>query len=116
MDEFYNKHYITVDEQGCIVDGFSDAFRQPSEADICINEKGGYQFRLFAGGEENPQLLTEDGIPLYKNVGGHAVERTAEEIEADRSALPQPEAVPTQEERIADLEEAVDMILSGVTE
>lgn len=29
---------------------------------------------------------------------------------------PEPEAVPTTEERVADLEEALSMILSGVTE
>ena len=54
--DFYNKHYITVDERSRIVNGFSDAFRKPSETDICINEQGGYQFRLFPGGEENPAL------------------------------------------------------------
>lgn len=116
MDEFCNKHYITVDERGCIVDGFSDAFRQPSEADICINKKGGYQFRLFPGGEENPPLYAEAMIARYKYEDGHVVERPAEEIEADRSALPVPEAKPTQEERIADLEEALELLLSGVTE
>lgn len=85
----YNKHYITVDEQGRIVDGFSDAFRQPAELDICINEQGGYQFRLFPGGEENPFLFEEHGVPLYKYDGAVA-ERSAEEIEADIAALPEP--------------------------
>ena len=55
MDVF--SHYITVDAQGCITSGFSDAFREPSETDICINERGGYQFRLFPTGEENPLLF-----------------------------------------------------------
>lgn len=64
---FYNKHYITVDEQNRIVNGFSDAFRQPTETDICINDQGGYQFRLFPGGEENPPLYEfEHMVPLYK--------------------------------------------------
>lgn len=93
MDEmnFYNKHYITVDEMGRIVNGFSDAFHDPGETDICINERGGYQFRLFPGGEENPFLLEEHGVPRYKYTDGAVAERTAEEIAADIAALPAPE-------------------------
>ena len=88
MEEFYNKHYITVDDRGRIVDGFSDAFRKPADTDICINERGGYQFRLFHGGTENPMLLVENGVPLYKFVRGTVVMRSAEEIAADREAVP----------------------------
>ena len=102
---FYNKHYISVDELGRIVNGFSNAFRQPSDTDICINEQGGYQFRLFPGGEENPQLHEwPHMIPLYKYENGEVVKRTEEEIEADIAALPVPEYKPTAEERIAELE------------
>ena len=104
--EFYSKHYITIDEQNRIVNGFSDAFRHPTDTDICINEQGSYQFRLYPGGEENPTLLDWDGmIPLYKYEDGQVVKRTEEEIEADRETLPKPEYTPTQEERIAALEE-----------
>ncbi len=95
---FYNKHYISVDDAGRITDGFSDAFRTPSDTNICINEQGGYQFRLFPGGEENPALY--DGmhmIPLYKYENGKVVERTDEEIDADIAALPEP--LPTDDER-----------------
>lgn len=89
--EFYNKHYISVDEQGRIVDGFSDAFRKPSNTDICISEQGGYQFRLFPGGEENPFLLERTYmIPLYKYENGTVVKRTEKEIEADIADLPRP--------------------------
>ena len=106
MDAFYNKHYIAVDNQNRIVGGFSDAFRQPTETDICINEQGGYQFRLFPNGEENPCLFDWDGmIPLFKYKNGQVVKRTEEEIEADRAVLPVPETKPTAEERIAELEE-----------
>lgn len=93
--ENYNKHYITVDERGRIVDGFSDAFRKPSDTDICINEQGGYQFRLFPGGEENPFLLERTYmIPLYKYENGTVVKRTEAEIEADIAALPKPTPPP----------------------
>lgn len=97
---FYNKHYITVDEQGRITDGFSDAFRSPAETDICINERGGYQFRLFPGGEENPVLSEEHGIPLYQYDGGQVVRRTQDEITTDLAALPQPEKTPSQLDRV----------------
>ena len=98
--ENYNKHYISVDAAGRIVDGFSDAFREPSETDICINEQGGYQFRLFPNGEENPFLYEEHMIPLYKYDNGEVIKRTTEEIEADIDALPEPEIVPSQLDQI----------------
>ena len=94
---FYNKHYISIRKDGCIVNGFSDAFRQPSETDILLTDKGGYQFRLFSGGEENPSLYDWNGmIPLYKWESGEVVRRTVEEIEADRAALPEPETPATE--------------------
>ena len=102
MEEFYNKHYITVDERSRIVYGFSDAFRQPSDTDICINEQGGYQFRVFPGGEENPALLADPYmIPMYK-WDGEVIKRTAEEIEADIADLPKP--TPSDPDDISDAE------------
>ena len=84
MEQLYNKHYITIDSNNRITSGFSNAFHQPVETDICINEQGGYQFRLFQGGEENPSLLSYDGIPLYKWQDGTVAVRTAEEIATDK--------------------------------
>ena len=95
---FYNKHYIRIREDGCIVDGFSDAFNQPDDTDICINDKGGYQFRLVPGGEENPSLFDWNGIPRYRWDGSAAVLRTDEELEADRANIPEP--APTQLDRV----------------
>ena len=110
---FYNKHFISVDERNRIVNGFSDAFRQPSENDICINEQGGYQFRLIYAefnpnleimavhkqSEENPPLFEFNHmIPLYRWDAAvkQVVKRTEEEIEADIAAIPEPEVVPSQ--------------------
>ena len=104
----YNNHYITV-KDGLIVDGFSDAFREPKEGDILINDKGTYQFRLVIGGEvteENPILFTMDHISLYKYEDNEIVKRSDEEIEEERSHIIH-EYVPTLEERIADLEAAI---------
>lgn len=101
MDEIlYNRHYITIDEQNRIINGFSDAFRQPTDTDICINGQGSYQFCLFPGSEENPCLFErEHMIPLYKYEDGEVVERSEEEIKADRPG-PLPEPEPTVDELI----------------
>lgn len=114
MNEFYNKHYITTDAQGRITDGWSDGPHPEKDTSgaICINEQGGYQFRLiysagFVGdaefpsiceSEENPPLYTMDGIPLYKWGAGVAHNRTEEEIAADRAAIPEPP--PSAQERL----------------
>ena len=97
---FIDLHYITTDARGRITSGWSDGphpDRDITDA-ICINEQGGYQFRLFPGGEENPPLYTMDGVPLYRWDGESAVPRTAEEIEADRAAMPEPP--PTAQEQL----------------
>lgn len=92
MSAYYNRHYITTDSQGRIVDGWSDGPHRNRDTDgaICINEEGGYQFRLCDGGPENPPLYTMDGIPLYRWDGAQAVARTEAEIAADRAAIPEP--------------------------
>lgn len=92
MDEYYNKHYIKPDSSNRIIGCWSDGphpGRDTTNA-ICISDKGGYQFRLFPDGEENPSLYDADGIPLYKWDGQAVVKRTAEEIAADRAAIPAP--------------------------
>jgi len=95
-----NRHYISVDIQSRITGGWSDGLfpdKDTSDA-VCINAQGGYQFRLFPGGEENPPLYDMDGIPLYKWDGQAVQPRTAEEIAADRAAIPAPP--PSEMERL----------------
>ena len=106
MDEFkfYNKHYIKTDDRGRIVDGWSNGPHPEKDTagkTVCINPKGGYQFRLVIGGaqtEENPPLWTMDGIPLYKWDGEAVQRRTEEEIEADRAMIPP--APPSEMEKL----------------
>ena len=92
--EFYNKHYISIDDQTRIIDGWSDGPHpeKETEGSECINERGGYQFRLFPDREENPTLFDMDGIPLYKYEDGEVFERTPEEIGADRAVIDQQRA------------------------
>lgn len=105
MKEFYNHHYIGTDAQGRITSGWSDGPHPDRDTTgaICINEQGGYQFRLYPGGEENPALYTMDGIPLYHWDGEQAVPRTEAEINADREAIPAPPPSP-QEQLRADVD------------
>ena len=89
FEPIYNKHYIQTNERNEVVNSFSDAFRQPTDGDICINEQGGYQFRLIVDGEqteENPLLFDFPSMtPLYK-WDGEVKHRTDEELDADREA------------------------------
>lgn len=100
MIELYNKHYISADFQSRITDGWSDGPRPDRDTTdaICINEQGGYQFRLFPGGEENPALYTMDGVPLYRWDGQAVQRRTDKEIGADRLYIPAPS--PTAQEQL----------------
>lgn len=107
----YNKHYITTDAQGRITSGWSDGphpDRDTTNA-ICINEQGGYQFRLFPGGEENPPLYTMDGVPLYRWDGEKAVPRTEEELAEDRM----PPLDQLQAGRLAQLSAACNAVITG---
>ena len=106
-NQIFNHHYIRTNADGNITTGFSDAFEQPQENDILINNQGGYQFRLFPDGEENPNLITYDGIALYRWTEGTVEQRTEEEIQTERNRIPQPAPCPTQEERIAAVEAAI---------
>ena len=91
--EYYNRHYIKVDDKGRITDAWSGGpLRDKDTAGaICINERGGYQLRLVIDGEEteeNPPLRTMQGVPLYKWTGSEVQRRTPEEIAADIAAIP----------------------------
>lgn len=86
---FYNRHYITVRSDGAITNYWSDGPHPEKDTAnaVCINDRGGYQFRLYPDGEENPPIRALDGIPLYKWDGKRVVRRTDEEISADRAAI-----------------------------
>lgn len=100
MDIVYSKHYIKVDQTGRILESWSDGPRPDKDAKgaVCINGQGGYQFRLFPGGEENPELYDGRGIPLYKWDGAQVIARSQEEIDADYAAMPKP--APTEQEQM----------------
>ena len=92
--------YIKVDEQGRIT-RCEGEYTLPANLDgWTLIEEGTPCDRLnlaqshyFDGG-----LYTMDGIPRYRWDGTQAVERTEEELEADRAARPAPE--PTEQEQL----------------
>lgn len=106
MDDmaFYNSHYIRTDDRNRIVDGFSDGphYGHTTEGYVCINDKGGYQFRLILDGvptEENPPLFDWNGIPLYEYLDGAIKHRSEADIEADAAAIPPPPPSPLEQLR-----------------
>lgn len=97
----YNCHYIALREDGAIIFSWSDGpFPDKDTTNaICINDRGGYQFRFTENGEENPPLYDIEGIPLYKWDGKQVVSRLEDEIEAERNMIPLPPPSPMEQLR-----------------
>ena len=104
------KHYVIIDETGCILRGFSDDFEQPDANAICINEDGGRHFEL--NGVINPPMTDYNVVPLYKFDGKKVIARTKLQLEADKPVVI---SVPTIEERVQVIELAVkELATNGV--
>ena len=88
---------VKTDEKACIVAVNSSAF-VPAGWGTEIDQGIGDRYHHAQGNYFDQPIYTEDGIPRYKLQDGKAVERTEEEIQADREALPKPEPTPTVEE------------------
>ena len=97
-----SKVYIQIDNQGRILrcDG---GYTTPSDLTgwIEIDEGTGDKYNLCQSHYFDGGLYTMDGIPRYRWDGTQAVERTEEELEADRAARPAPP--PTTEEVLLEL-------------
>lgn len=107
--------YVQTDEQGRITAVNSSAFVD-AEWGAEIDQGYGDKYH-HAQGNYFDQIYTDDGIPRYKLEDGKPVERTEEEIEADRAALPEPG--PTENEklrqRVTELEHQIlTMRLGGI--
>lgn len=89
--------YVQTDEQDRITAINSSAFvSRDWGAEIGSGPDGKHH---HAQGNYLPRpVYTHDGIPRYKLVDGQPVERTQEEIEADRAAIPAPP--PTAQEQL----------------
>lgn len=96
-----SKVYVLTDEQnrilrcegGYTMDNISDI-----DAWTLIDEGYGDKYNLCQSHYFDGGLRTEDGILLWKLVDGVPVERTEEELDADRSEVPA--AAPTEQEQL----------------
>ena len=68
--EEYNKIYARVNANGIVVDIFSEAFKTPTENDICINATN-----TDRHGAQRYKVYDENGIANYAIVNGVLVER-----------------------------------------
>lgn len=77
MEEYieYNKIYARVNANGIVVDIFSEAFKTPTENDVCINATN-----TDRHGAQRYQVYDENGIANYAIVNGVLVvrDKTAE--------------------------------------
>lgn len=122
MNDVY-KVYIRRDDAERIIDVNSDAFLTEYNGWVQIDEGTGDRYHHAQGNYFPGPLYGERGIPRYAYVKDGSPkwrERTPEEMDADY-VPPEPEPplgdrVDAVEIKTGDLEEALDMILSGVTE
>ena len=105
--------YVRTDGEGRILDIGSDAFWRSVDGWTAIDRGSGDRYR-HAQGNYLPGPVTDVyGVCRYKIAGGEIIERTEDELRADRPAT---EETLTTEQRLTTLEEALEMILTGVTE
>ena len=97
FDMFFNKHYIRVNAEGMIIKGFSDAFEQPIEGDILINEKGGRHFEI--NGETNPSLFDNNMCHIFRFENNTIRKSTEDELALEWEMI-KPVPVPTEMELI----------------
>lgn len=95
--------YVQTDEAGRITAVNSSAFVS-SDWGTEIDQGYGDKHHHAQGNYFDQPIYTDDGIPCYKLVDGTPVERSEEEIEADRAGRPKPASM---------LEERVDALETG---
>ena len=105
--------YVKTDDANRITAIQSSAFLTDAEGWTEIDRGFGPQFMHAQGNYLTGPVYDEHGVPRYTLKDGAPEERTQEEMDAD---LIQQEKKPSEEERIAALEEQIDMLLSGVTD
>ena len=121
MSEGYSV-YVKNNGSGYITAVNSSAFLTDTTGWTEIDSGYGDKYHHAQGNYFPQPILTDGGAYRYKLVDGKPVECTAEEIAAQEEAL-KPVPTPSLENRVEVLEtdaaetrEALEMILSGVTE
>ncbi len=108
--------YVQTDDLSRITAINSNAFITDLTDWTKIDEGCGDRYYHAQGNYFAKPIMTIGGVYHYKLIEGEVVECTAEEIEKAEAENRENTSQPTQEERIAELEEALNMILNGVTE
>ena len=102
------KVYVRVDENNRIIEINSSEFIKDKDLEgwTQIDAGEGDKYHHAQGNYFDKPILNEYGMPVYRLADGKAVERTAEEIQADTDALPP--SPPTLEQRVVTVEETLE--------
>jgi hypothetical protein len=96
MDYGYDV-YVQVDLKSRVTAVNSSAFISDYTSWVLLESNVQGDKGHHAQGNYFPQpIITDEGVPRYKLVGGKAMERTTEEIQADIDAIPPPPPDPLQ--------------------
>lgn len=109
------KVYIRTDESNRVVDINSGAFLTDLTGWVEVDEGTGDRYNHAQGNYLPLSLVTEGGAYRYAYTENGVVERSADDIAAEETAAAESQQ-PTTEERVAQLEQALELLLSGVTE
>ena len=109
MDEKYTV-YVRADETGRIVEVNSIAFMADTAGWTAIDEGYGDKYHHAQGNYFSKPLYDEQWCANYKIENSIVLERTEEEKEIEMSNRPKP--LPTGDERLAALEEAMLVMMS----
>lgn len=113
MDEKYTV-YVRTDEAGRIIEVNSIAFMADTAGWTAIDEGYGDKYHHAQGNYFSKPLYDEQWCANYKIENSIVLERTEEEKEIEMSNRPKP--LPTGDERLAALEEAMLVMMSrGIT-
>ena len=94
--------YVKLNERGCIVKINSSAFLANPDEWVAIDNGAGDRYHHAQGNYFSGGIYTTDGIPRYKLVDGQPMERTEEEIQADRpDPMPAAQAARQEENKAA---------------
>ena len=114
--------FVNSNDSGYITEVNSSAFLPDTTGWVTIDRGNGDKYHHAQNNYFPQPIYTEGGAYRYKLVDGNPIECTAEEIAAQEEAL-KPVPTPSLANRVEVLEtdavetrEALEMILSGVTE
>ena len=112
--------YVKTDEKQRIIAINSDAFLTNTDGWVKIDEGHGDRHHHAQGNYLDKPITDDRGIYRYKLEDAQVVERTQEEMDADWvEPTPQPDLateVAELKEKNAQLEEALQLLLEGVTD